>query len=105
MESYLLVVSVDVQELLEVSLQDLDFADDLVGCCGPREWLGVLVPVGNVVLDVSDELSNGLEGASADGSSRDDSEPGFYLERYSKPHERYSKPHVIEKKNSPRAAS
>jgi hypothetical protein len=51
-------ISVDVQGSLEVALQDLDFADDLVDSCGPGEWCRPFVLVGDVVVDVLDKLPN-----------------------------------------------
>ncbi len=38
---------------------------------------GVLVPVIDVGLDVSNQRSHGVERAAADGLSREDAEPGF----------------------------
>jgi len=52
-------------------------AHDLIGCLCPHEGGGILIPVADIGLDVSDQRSHGVERAAADGLAREDAEPGL----------------------------
>src|SRR5262245_26778054 len=52
-------------------------ADDLSGFLGPDEGRWVLVPVIDVVSDVTNELLDGHEGSSSHRTLREDAEPCF----------------------------
>ena len=53
------------------------FANDVGGFLSPDEGSRVLIPVVDVVVDVSDETLDGFEGASTNGLAGEDSEPGL----------------------------
>ena len=53
------------------------FLDDFVRLFRPDEWFGVPIPVSDVVLDVSHESRDGVEGAAADRPPGEHTEPGL----------------------------
>src|SRR5436305_2700500 len=75
----LYLLSVVVDELLDVGFDEADFRQDLVGGGSPGEWFGVGVPVADVFAYLLDECFNAAESAAADGLAGDDAEPGFNL--------------------------
>lgn len=50
-------------------------SNDFVGVLGPHEGRGVIVPVGEVMVNVADELTDGVERSAANGLAREDAEP------------------------------
>jgi hypothetical protein len=73
------LLAVVIDEFFGVGLDDADFGQDLVGGGGPGEWLGIGVPVCDVVADLVDEDLDRGEGAAADGLAGDDAKPGLDL--------------------------
>jgi len=55
-----------------------DLGDDLLGGLGPDEGMGVLVVVGDVVVDGGDQLGHASEASSADALGCDVTEPSLH---------------------------
>lgn len=52
-------------------------SNDLFGFLGPEEGRGIVVPVTEVVVDMADELANGIERSTPNGFTSEDAEPSF----------------------------
>ena len=47
----------------------------MVGCFGPDEWVGPVVPAGDELLDGCGQFADVAEGSTVDGLAFDDAEP------------------------------
>ena len=73
------LLGVVVDEFPDVGLYELNLGKNVVGGGCPCEWLGVGVPVLDVVANLLDQNGDRGEGAAPDGLAGDDAEPGLDL--------------------------
>ena len=73
------LLSVIVDEFLDVGLDDAHLGEDLVGGGGPDERSGAGVLVRDVVAYLVDQDFDTIKGAPTDGLASDDAKPSFDL--------------------------
>ena len=73
------LLSVIVNEFLDVGLDEAHLGEDLVGGGGPDKRFGAGVPMHDVVAYLVDQDFDTTEGAPTDGLPSDDAKPSFDL--------------------------
>jgi hypothetical protein len=71
------LLSVIVDEFLDVGLDEAHLGEDLVGGGGPDERCGARVPMRDVVAYLVDQNFDTTEGAPTDGLASDDAQTKF----------------------------